>query len=222
MTWTTGFAALPDAAGFVVKALAVVGGAVLGGLLVGLFAQLLVRAFTGKSLPPFPRWLLRVLGGILIGWLVALFVFGGGGPGLGGLGGWGFGSGTGGGESKDSEIKKDTTSKDPTPPKDAGSGAATERVLRVEVLTDPAVEKALGKEGVERQRYYRIEGTAANDLLTLDTLKERIRERLKKQPPLERLDVVTREDSPDKDVPRVAELRHWAEAQKIKVEFPPR
>lgn len=222
MTGTTGFAALPDAAGFVVKALAVVGGAVLGGLFVGLFAQLLVRAFTGKTLPPFARWLLRVLGGVLVGWIIALFVFGGGGPGLGGLGGWGFGSGSGGGDSKDSETKKDATPKDSTPTKDAGSGTAPKRVLRVEVLTDPTVAKALGKEGVERQRYYRVEGTAANDLLTLDALKEKIRERLKKQPPLERLDVVTREDSPDKDVPRVAELRHWAEDQKIKVEFPPR
>jgi hypothetical protein len=222
MTGTTCFAALPDAAGFVVKVLAVVGGAVLGGLLIGLFSQLLVKAFTGKSLPRFPLLMLRVLGGILVGWLVALFVFGGGGSGLGGLGGWGFGTGKGGGEAKDSEVKKDSSPKDAAPPKDAGSGTAPERVLRVEVLTDPAVEKALGKEGVERKRFYRIEGTEGNDLLTLDALKEKVRERLKKQPPLERLDVVTREDSPDKDVPRVAELRRWAEDQKIKVEFPPR
>jgi hypothetical protein len=216
-------AVAPDVVGPVVKGLAVLGGAVLGGLLTGVLAQLLVKALTARKVPRFPLLTLRLLGAILAGWLVALFVFGGGGSGLGGLGGWGFGPL----EPKDSTAKKDGAARDTTDAaKDQSSGKGPgpllDSVQRVEVLTDPAVEKVLGKDGVERRRFYRIEGARANDLLTFDALKEKIRERLKQPPPLQRLDIVTREDSPDKDVPRVAELRRWAEDQKLKVEFPPR
>jgi hypothetical protein len=215
MGWPV-FAQTPDVVGLVVKVLAVVGGAVLGGLFTGLLVQLLVKALTAQKLPRYPLLIFRVLGAVLCGWLVALFVFGGGGPGLGGLGGGGFGSG----EQKNAAAKKDLVPKENSDTaKDKPRDKAPEGVLRVEVLTNPAAEKVLGKAGVESQRFYRIEGAEANDLLTLDDMKKKIRERL---PTLRRLDIVTREDSPDKDVPRVAELRHWAEDQKLKVEFPPR
>jgi hypothetical protein len=210
------FAQASEAIGLVVKILAVVGGAVLGGLFTGLLVQLLVKALTAQKLPRYPLMLFRLLGAILAGWLVALFVFGGGGPGLGGLGGGGFGSG----EQKGSPAKTGLT---PQETNAAAKDKSTERtsggVLRVEVLTNPAVEQVLGKTGVEQQRYYRMEGAEAKDLLTLEELKKKIRGRL---PALQRLDIVTREDSPDKDVLRVAELRRWAEDQKLKVEFPPR
>src|SRR5690349_3859821 len=81
-----------------VKILAVVGGGVLGGLAMGLLAQLLTRAFTTKKLPPWPVFTVRLLGGVICGWLVALWLFGGGGAGIGGTGGWGFGSGSGRGD----------------------------------------------------------------------------------------------------------------------------
>jgi hypothetical protein len=210
------FAQASEAVGLVVKVLAVVGGAVLGGLFTGLLVQLLVKALTAQKLPRYPLLAFRLLGAVVAGWLVALFVFGGGGPGLGGLGGGGFGSG----ERKDAAAKKESAPKDGIePPKDKQRNKAPEGVLRVEVLTNPAVEKLRGQAGVADQRFYHVEGTEPNDLLTLDELKQKIRERL---PALRRLDIVTREDSPDKDVPRVAELRRWAEDQKIKVEFPPR
>src|SRR5690242_12594610 len=83
-----------DLVGLTVKSLAVVGGAVLGGLAIGGFGGLLTRATTTRKLPPRLRWVLRSLGGLASGWIVALFLFGGSGLGIGGSGGWGFG-GTG-------------------------------------------------------------------------------------------------------------------------------
>ena len=81
-----------DAVTFTIKSLAVVGGAVLGGLALAALAGLFVRLLTTRKLPPKVRWLLRLMGALLIGWIVALFLFGGGGGwGLGGTGGWGFG-----------------------------------------------------------------------------------------------------------------------------------
>jgi hypothetical protein len=216
MTNWSVFAQTPDAVGLVVKALAVVGGAVLGGLFTGLLVQLLVKALLAQKVPRYPLLAFRVLGAVLAGWLVALFVFGGGGPGLGGLGGGGFGSG----DQKNAAAKKDSAPKEGSDPaKDKSRDKAPEGVLRVEVLTNPTIEKLLGPPAIVKQHFYRIEGAEANDLLTLDDLKQKIRVRL---PALRRLDIVTREDSPDKDVPRVAELRQWAEDQKLKVEFPPR
>ncbi len=84
----------------VVKILAVVGGGVLGGVSLGLLAQLLAKAFTARRLPRWPALVVRLLGGIICGWLIALWLFGGGGPGIGGTGGWGFGSGSGKGEGE--------------------------------------------------------------------------------------------------------------------------
>jgi hypothetical protein len=223
MTGWSVFAQAPEAVGLVVKGLAVLGGAVLGGLLTGLLVQLLVKALTAQKLPRYLLQAFRLIGALLAGWLVALFVFGGGGSGLGGLGGWGFGPN----QQKDSSAKKDAPSKEGSDSakdksRDKGLGPASESVLRVEVLTNPAVEKVLGKEGVERRRFYRIEGAEANDLLTLDEMKKKIRERLAKQPPLQRLDIVTGLDNPDKNAGLVVDLRQWAEDQKLKVEFPPR
>jgi hypothetical protein len=213
------FAQTSEVVALVVKVLAVVGGAVLGGLFTGLLAQLLVKALTAQKLPRFPLLLFRLLGAILAGWLVAHYGFSGGGPLFGGPGG----RDSGPGEQKDAAAKKDLSKDRSDSVKDKqhekGPGPAPEGVLRVEVLTNPAVEKVMGKAGVENQRFYRIEGAEANDLVTLDELKKKIRARL---PALQRVDIVTREDSPDKDVPRVAELRQWAEVQKLKVEFPPR
>lgn len=97
----------------VVKILAVVGGGVAGGLGLGLLAQLSARAFSTKKMPPWPLRIVRLLGGVICGWLVALWLFGGGGAGIGGMGGWGFGSGEGKGDGeKTTEVaKKDGTDK---------------------------------------------------------------------------------------------------------------
>jgi hypothetical protein len=203
----------PDAISWPVKALAVVGGAFLGALATGLLVQLLAKLLTGQKVPRYPLWALRLLGGVVAGWLVALFVLGGGGFGLGGPGGWGFSSGTGDQNAK-TGPKDDTISpKDKPSVKDKETSPA--QVLRLEVLTDRAIEKLVGTEGVAQKRYYRIEGAEPNDLLTLGALKDRIRSQLDKEPPLRRLDIVIRKDSPREDTGRVLELSKWAEEQEL-------
>ena len=188
----------------VVKILAVVGGGVVGGLGMGLLAQLLVRAFTTKKLPPWPVLTIRLLGGVICGWLVALWLFGGGGAGIGGMGGWGFGSGSGKSDGeKTTEVgKKDDKSK-------KSNGEATppaEETLRIEVLGKDTLKKA----DMDASRCYRVEIDERSRLLTMDEVKEAVRKRQAKEPPLHRIEIVLYKDSPDERVPLVSRLRAWA------------
>lgn len=186
------------------KILAVVGGGVMGGLVVGLLAQLLARAFTAQRLPRWPLLTVRLLGAVIGGWLVALWVLGGGGPGFGGAGGWGLGSGPGQGESeKTVEVgKKDS------------DGQQNERVqmtpegetLRIEVLGRAALPEA----DVRAERWYRLETAEGPRALTFAEVKEAIKSRQEKSPPLRRIEMVLYKDSPDERVPLVSRLRTWA------------
>jgi hypothetical protein len=194
-----------------VKVLAVVGGAALGGLLIGAFVQLLARGLTAQRLPPWPLRIVRLLGAVLVGWLVALWLFGGGGGGLGGPGGWGFGSGTGTGEGdsatsgfhekvQDKGKDKDRRAREPLP-------ARPDETLQVEVLGDPALKKIAGAKFDPRQ-CYRIPGR--KELYTLKQVEGVIRERLKEEPPLRRIEIVVYSDSPGgvgpAQLPDVADL----------------
>src|SRR5947209_6182825 len=65
------------------KVLAVLGGALLGGVFVALLAQGATKIFTGQTMP---RWMIRLvglLGGVAGGWIVALLLTSGGGGGEG-------------------------------------------------------------------------------------------------------------------------------------------
>ena len=55
----------------------------MGGLLTGLFVQGVTRLRPAKN-PAHSLYILRVPGGVAIGWAVALWVWGGGGFGIGG------------------------------------------------------------------------------------------------------------------------------------------
>lgn len=182
----------------VVKVLAVVGGGVVGGLGLGLLAQLLMRTFTiGKS----PRWSLltiRLLSGAICAWLVALWLFGGGGSGVGGTGGWGFGSAS----SKGEDAKAIETGKKG----DNGKEAPPGETLRIEVLGNAA----LSASDRQAERWYRIETTTDSHLLTFAGVKEAIEKRQQDQPPLRRIEIVLYKDSPDEHVPIVNQLRTWA------------
>ena len=208
------------------QALMVVGGAAVGALGLGLFAQLMTRWLTMKKLPTTPTNVARGAGGLALGVLTALWVWQGGGWGLGGAGGTGLpGNGPGTGETKPEEDKapanvaNETTDKDKTAPNEANPPAA-ESVLRLEVLTDEAARKLDGQQAIDQQRYYRIENT--KDLKNLAGLRELIEKRREDKPPLQRLDVVTRPDSPDKTAPRTEQVRAVAHDFGLRVEFPPR
>jgi hypothetical protein len=200
-----------------VRILAVAGAAAVGGVLLGLLSQLIVRAMTTRKLPPWPLNTIRVLGAVASGWLVALWLFGGGGLGIGGSGGWGFGSGTGRGDADKKFAEKDKDGKDKggkgtdsTPP------AAPDQSLRVEVLGPPAMHP----------RCYRIQGAAGGKLLTLEEVKQAVEQRRKQSPPLRRLVVVLYYDSPVKERPLVQDLAQWADGlgvpgttDKLRVDF---
>src|SRR4051812_10470436 len=67
-----------DAPGLAVRMLAVLGGALIGGLFVGFLAKLFTRLLTTRPMPLWGVRLMRLLGAVAGGWLVALFVAGGG------------------------------------------------------------------------------------------------------------------------------------------------
>jgi hypothetical protein len=205
----------PEITGPVVRVLAVVGGAVVGAFAVGLLAQLLVRALTAQKLPRWPLLAIRLMGGILAGWLVALLVFGGGGGGLGGPGGGWFGPGAGPGSSTNKgpgAVEKDKSAQEKPESKPAPAGAGS---LRVEVLKDTTLEKVTGGT-TDRKRCYRAEGK----LLTLKELQEFVKQRQRQQPPLSRMVIVLyKHDSPEEHVLLVSSLKAWAEReQKMKVD----
>lgn len=200
----------------VVKILAVVGGGVVGGLALGLLAQLLARAFTTKKLPPWPVLTVRLLGGVICGWLVALWLFGGGGSGIGGTGGWGFGSGSGKG---DGEKTVEVAKKDGEGKKDKGEAKTpADETLRIEVLGRDVLKKT----DKDISHCYRVDTGEGPRLLTFEEIKEAVKKRQQEQPPLRRIEIVLYKDSPDERVPLVSRLRAWVgelNGGKIKVDI---
>jgi hypothetical protein len=202
-----------------VNLLAVIGGAVVGGLLVGLFTQLLVRVLTTRKMPRWALNTVRLAGAVAAGWLVALWVFGGGGLGFGGPGGWGFGQGSGSGTSTTNGARPPDTRPPQEHPGDGPSAAA--ETVRVEVLGNAPLEKL----SADTDHRYRVEDKDGRKLLTLAEVKDYIRERQKREPPLRHVALVVYKDSPAKDKPQVTDLAAWAadlmtaDKQKMKVDF---
>jgi hypothetical protein len=212
---------LEDVSGLV-RLLAVLGGAALGAVVIGFLTQVLSRALTTKKLPPWAANVVRLLGGVVVGWLVALWLFGGEGPGIGGTGGMGFGSGAGKGAST---AKDKGSSSSPTTARPATAQPAVGEALRVEVLGRAALEKLARGGAADAARCYRVEADGGPRLLTLPEVKDYVRGRLKEKPPLRRVTIVLYNDSPARDVPLVSELRDWARdlvtdtREKMKVDF---
>jgi hypothetical protein len=196
--------------------LAIVGGAALGALLAGWAARLLTRWMTAR---PAPRWLLvvvRVLGAIVLGLLVAVWVWNGG--------GWGpFGNGPGPGGLPGAGPSADTNHPAGPPAGSTDSGGKSPRekdeppptpetTLSVEVLTDAAVrraagDKAAGERAVKEGRYYRLADKDPKDLQTLDGIEDVIKRRKAEKPPLQQLLLVlTRDDGPGTTAKSVRQL----------------
>src|SRR5271170_5728943 len=146
-----------DVAGIAIRSLAVVGGAVLGGLGAGGLTGLLTRLTTTRKLPVKARFLVRGLGGVASGWLLALLLFrSGGGLGFGGAGGPNLGSSEGASSNvSSSEVEKshrvtpaDTPRLSPSP--------STE--LRIEVLGDDPLRKLKPAGPLDASHCYRVAG----------------------------------------------------------------
>jgi hypothetical protein len=192
--------------GQVEKILAILGGAVVGGLLVGFLTGLLVRLVSTRKMPRWARNVVRLTGAVLSGWLVALILFGGDGLGIGGSGGWGFGSGTGKGTSS----AKAPEGGGPPTTRLAPEGGTAAATIQVEVLGPAAREKLPGKP--DDDHCYRVEVEGQARLMTLGEVKDLLRERARKDPPLRHVRLVLYKDSPTEQALLVKELKDWAES----------
>ncbi|HEY1860058.1 MAG TPA: hypothetical protein VGG61_06875 [Gemmataceae bacterium] len=185
---------------WVLRGLAVAGGATVGGFGTGLLTQLIARLTVARPLPRPALNVLRLLGAFAAGLLVWMWVFGSGGPGFGfGGGGLGLGgreTGTGGtGSGASTESRKELPQNNGTDP------TAGPAVLRIEVLGDRPDERA---------RFYRLDAGDPNARLTLDEIRAKIRDRKAQSPPLEKLVIVLYLDSPDKEKKQVRDLQELA------------
>lgn len=167
---------IPDIGLILLKWLAVIGGAALGGLLCGLIVQLLGRALFHRALPKPALKVIRLLGGLALGLLVWLWVFGEGGMGgMGGSGGyWPFGAKGGSGIATivEATTKQKTSATAPS--------SARPDFLRVEMLGG---DRYKGDE-----RFYLIEGEKTPR--TLSELTEALQALRDKKPNLKKLEIV--------------------------------
>ena len=173
---------------WLMRGLAVIGAAALGGFGAGLIVQLAARLTTTRQAPrPIVR-LMRILGAITCGLLVAFALFHAGGPGGGG-------SGSGGGKDAGKGEYTVNTGKD-TPPQPKGSN-------------DPAAEqRVVVVRGGNDGRHYRIDGD--KEPRTLDEVRALIAQRREQKPPPEKLVIVLYKDSPDQNTPIVEKLKELA------------
>ncbi len=188
----------PDNLGeVVIKVLAVAGGVLVGAVGSGLLLQLLVRLTTTGRVPKGVLRVVRVLGAVAGGLLVALFVFNsGGGPGGGGWGWFGGGAGSGG-TAKVTTAPEGPTARE-TVREERTTGREAAGTVRVEVLIDRK----------DNATAFRPDGKP--ELLSLADLEKYVRGRREEPAPPRRLELVIYPNSPDRDSGPVKELLAWA------------
>jgi hypothetical protein len=184
----------------IIKVLAIIGGALLGGLLIGMLVQLIIKGVTRRPAPRFVKNLVRLLGAVAAGVAVYLFVFGPGGGGLGGFG-WGLGGGGGGATGHNGTTQRGP---DSTPRERPATTPATQpdraQVLAIEML---------GGARVKDNRFYLVENQ--KEPATLEDVRKTLEQRLQSQPPLKAIEIVIREDSVSERDPAVDKLRQLGE-----------
>ncbi len=192
----------------VVKLLAVVGGAALGVLIVGLVLRFCGWWLGAGKGPRTLVWLLRALGGVAGGWLVWLMLTAPGGSGLFGGGGSLFG---GRGTGPDSGREAVSAPTQPAERPSTGRAAST---------TGAAVSVTmLGGKRVVGSRFYLLEG--AGEPLTLDELKQAVKERRQRNPELRVIEIKIYQDSVSSSHPAVTDLEQWAMDNGFTVSRPP-
>ena len=203
--WAVWAVSAQDFANPVLKFLAVAGGALVGGLLSGFVGRAATRMLTTRPMPLWSVRTLRVAGGVVSGWLVYLYLASGGGTGVGGPGGNKPGAG-----NKEKAVATKPPEKERTKKEDKRPVAG--EPVRVEILGEKAL-KAL-KQPTRPYRGYRFQGDEEKKLYDLDGLKAVLRERRQKDPSL-RVVLVIYKDSPDRELPVVAELAEWLTKEEI-------
>lgn len=195
------------------RPLAVFGGIALGAYLSVLLVNLLFKRISIKPLPDWVNLSFRTLGGVAGGWIVFIYLFGGGGDGIGGPGGSSNGSNNSNSSmpeaanlqtEKDNQLKKNETGK---------------VVINLRVLTDDSAKKMM-QANYQPKKYYLI-SDKPDELFDIDSLLSHLNSTLN-QAKIERIDFVIGVDDPDRDTNRVRLVRNWAEANKVAVDFLPR
>ena len=170
--------------------LAVVGGAIFGGLLIGYLSKLLAPIFIGKELGPRMHRVMQILGAIGIGYLAYFLVSARGGSGDGDGNGKGGGKGGTGGTHPTVKEGKPPIKDNDKPPK-------TTAPIEVEVLGN----LPLGSEKI----YYLRPG---NKLLDLDDVKQELK-KLHKENSERKIQLILYRDSPARDKKQVSRLEVW-------------
>jgi hypothetical protein len=183
---------------WVLRILAIVGAAAVGGFGAGLILQVSAKFLAAQTVPRPLLQIARALGAITCGLVVGYFLLHSGGSG----GGWGLGGGPGIGFGKDSDGNKDEhgekDSQDENGHQKPRELAKGETAVQVEVLQDPS------KSG----RDYRVLGQ--QERLKLNELKKMIDDRHRQEPPLEKMVIVVYLDSPDRNTRVVQNLVEMA------------
>jgi hypothetical protein len=181
----------------VMKLLAVAGGAALGYLLIAALVRFARRLSFRDQIPRPIHIAVRLLGAFAGGFLVWLWLFGGGSGGLGGGGGWWpFGRsgsfGGNGGVEKSGAAKKPS---EPERPREVPRGEAVQVVM-------------LGGAGVKDQRFYQLDGEG--EAATFSELTKTLAARRQEKPSIAVLRIMLHKDSVDRDNPAVTQLERWA------------
>jgi len=177
---------------WLLRGLAVIGAAALGGFGAGLIVQLAARLTTTRPAPRPVVRLVQLLGAIACGLLVAFALFHAGGPGGGG-------SGTGGGKNADKGPHETSQGKDSPPAKEKFKNGQPMGLRSMRVVVVPSTDG----------RCYRIDDQPAAQ--TLDEVKKVVAFRRAQATPLERLVILLYEDSPDQATAIVQQLKTLAQ-----------
>src|SRR5262245_59540850 len=199
-----------DAPGLALRVLAILGGAVVAGLLASFLVKFLVRRVSSRPMPVWSVRLVRLLGAVLGGWLVWLWVFGPGGPGIGGPGG----GHRGGGKDGEKEARKDEKEEEKDkkePRKDADKEPPKKEPIQIALLGSSPLEEMFGK-GFDVKKCYRVEGGPPKAVYDLPGLKKEVGQRLAKATGVQ---VILYRDSPDEDNEFFKDLRRWLLDEKL-------
>ncbi len=201
--------AMLDLGWYVVKVLAVLGGAATGGFCSGLLLRLLVKFWLRRPVPRSMLIPVQILGAVALGLAVWLWLssVGTSGPGGGGLFGFGSGSGSETGQAANHEKKESsgqTTSRDKTV-------LDASEIMRIEVL---------GGDRVHEQRFYLIDGN--EEAKTLAELRQAIlaRQQQKDKLPLKGIEILFNENSVARNHLAMRNLEKLAKDQDLAVTFP--
>jgi len=194
------------------RPLAVFGGIALGAYLAITVANLVVKRFSKKSLPIWTNNLLRTLGGLAGGWIVYIYLFGGGGDGIGGPGGASSGTNNNSSNPKTTEAQE---SRD----KDLNKKESSKVILKLRVLTDESARKMMGA-NYQAKKYYLL-SDKPDELCDYESLISNF-EGILRNSTIERIDFVIGLEDPDRDTYRVRVVRNWCETKNIPMDFLPR